>query len=87
MKAVGEDDSDFELSLDGAMPDAFGPPLPGEERTPNWETVACSATRSRKVSAALVIHKSGRVEVIAGPARVEVGKTLRADAALRRPPW
>jgi hypothetical protein len=65
-----EDDSGFELSLSGAMPDAFGPPLPGEERTPNFGRDGMFRYTVEEGQRVLVIHKSGQVEVVVGPARV-----------------
>ncbi|MCI0701920.1 MAG: hypothetical protein L0241_12635, partial [Planctomycetia bacterium] len=65
-----DEDTDFELSLGEAMPDALGPPLWGEERAPNFGSDGMWYYTVEEGQRALMIHKSGRVEVIVGPARV-----------------
>jgi hypothetical protein len=65
-----DEDTNFELSLGEAMPGDLGPPLWGEERAPNFGRDGMWYYTVEEGQRALMIHKSGRVEVVVGPARV-----------------
>jgi|GEM_PF-643781 len=65
-----DEDTEFELSVSEAPSDALGPPLPGEERSPNFGRNGMFRYTVEEGQRVLMIRKSGRMEVIVGPARV-----------------
>jgi hypothetical protein len=71
MKGVeDEEDADFELSLFDAESGELGPPLPGEERAPNFGSHGMWFYTVEEGQRALMVRRDGRMEIVVGPRRV-----------------